>query len=102
MKKLLLIVLLMFSTTALADHVTDEICTEMTVRYTIFLTLAADANTREEYQSALYKILLNGNADKQTKDILVQLIDLAWVNRKKDFNDSAMTFYRICTSGKSV
>jgi hypothetical protein len=80
----------------------DALCTEITVRYTAFSILAVQAKNRDEYQSYMYKLLLNGDADKDTKELLLKLVDVAWQNRGKDVVKTSMEFYTACAKGEDV
>jgi hypothetical protein len=101
MKKLLLIALLLFSTASLADENKNKytLCAEVTIRFTLFLESASTYKTEQEYKAFWYKVLVKGDADKDSQRILSQLIDLAWINRGKDITDIAMQFYQGCASG---
>ena len=97
MKKMLCAAaLLMFTTTALAAN--PEACTEITVRFTAFTMLARSASTKQEYDGVLYKMLLEGDADKDNQRLIAKLIELGWTARKEDVNTTAMTLYRACMS----
>jgi hypothetical protein len=102
MKKLLLSTMLLISAPAIANSDRDRFCAELTVRYTIFHSLALQYTSKKDYENLMYKSLLNGNADESTKKLLLKLIDLAWINKEQDMNDSSMNLYRACTSGQDT
>ena len=96
MKKMLCAVaLLMFTLPAMATPSPDT-CTEITVRFTAFTMIARQASSKQQYDSALYKMLLEGNADKANQQILIKLIELGWNARTKDINETAMGLYHAC------
>ena len=98
MKKMLCAAaLLMFTTTALAVP-SPETCTEITVRFTAFTMVARRASSKQEYDSVLYKMLIEGNADKANQQILIKLIELGWTARERDVNEAAMTLYHACVA----
>ena len=97
MKKMLCAAaLLMFTTTALAAN--PEACTEITVRFTAFTMIARRASSKQEYDSVLYKMLIEGNADKANQQLLIRLIELGWTARERDVNEAAMTLYHACAA----
>jgi len=101
MKKILMTLALFLSTSAWAGQ-KETFCTEMTVRYTAFSMLALSTPNKQNYESFLYKSILEGNADKSSQEILLKLIDFAWENRGKDINHTAMTFWHACVEGQST
>ena len=95
MKKMLCAAaLLMFTTTALAAN--PETCTEITVRFTAFTMIARRASNKQEYDGVLYKLLLEGNADRDNQRLIAKLIELGWTARNEDVNTAAMTLYHAC------
>jgi hypothetical protein len=82
----------------------QEYCTNLTVRYTMFHMSALVADNEDMYKQQLYSILLKNKLDKDSNELLKNLIDLAWLNasHKKDTLDSAMMFYHFCMNEKSV
>ena len=94
MKNILIVITLLFSSTALAitSSERDDLCASLAVRYTIFSTFATKIKTKEEYESFLYKLVIESDADKSTQTILISLIDSAWKFRNEPIVDTATKF----------
>lgn len=94
MKKILFITLLAFSTPTMAAN--ERLCAELSIRLTMFSMLARMTNSKEEYDSTLYKKLIEGDATKESQQILKSLIDLAWSARGQDVSKVSMDLYDQC------
>lgn len=100
MKKILFVALLAFSTPSLAAN--ERLCAELSVRFTMFAMLARMTESHDEYTSALYKKLLEGDASKDSQQILKSLIDLGWESKKADITKVSMELYDRCAGPKGT
>lgn len=97
------VVLITASMPTMASGVlSSRICTDLSVRLTVFSMVANIATTKEQYESFLYKKLMEGNAGKDEQKILSSLIDLAWSARGQDTIKLSMEFYDRCTAGETA
>lgn len=92
--------LLMFSVPTLAAS--ERMCAEISIRFTVFGMLARMTDSQEEYNSILYKKLLEGNASKESQQVLKSLIDLGWTSKKADVGTVALDLYDRCVGGTST
>lgn len=104
MKKILpAITLLVFSLPAIsANDERNTVCTDIAVRFTAFSMIARIADTKEQYEGKMYKMLLEGNADKDNQQFLLKLIEMAWNTRTTDVRTAAMTVYKACIGTEST
>ena len=100
MKKILFVALLAFSSPTLAAN--ERVCAEISIRFSMFAMLARVANTHDEYTSALYKKLIEGDATKESQQILKSLIDLGWESRNMDIGAVALNLYDRCVGPKGT
>ena len=100
MKKILVVALLAFSSPSFAAS--ERMCAEISIRFTIFGMLARMTDSQEEYTSALYKKLLEGDASKESQQVLKSLIDLGWTSKKADVGTIALDLYDRCVGGTAT
>jgi hypothetical protein len=96
----LFLALLAFSSPSLAKN--ERMCAEISVRFTMFAMLARMTESHDEYTSALYKKLLEGDASKEAQQILKSLIDLGWESKKADITKVSMDIYDRCAGPKET
>ena len=90
----------MFSAPSFA--VSERVCAEISIRFTVFGMLARMTESQEEYNSALYKKLLEGDASKESQQVLKSLIDLGWTSKKAELSTVALDLYDRCVGGTST
>ena len=104
MKSFIFATILIFtSASACASGVlSNRLCTDLSVRLTVFSMIANMSNSKEQYESFLYKKLTTGTAGKEEQQVLSSMIELAWAARGQDAIHLSMEFYDRCTAGEST
>lgn len=75
-----------------------RLCADLSMRLVAFNMVANFASSQEQYDSYMYKKLVEGGADRSTQELVVKLIKLAWTNKGKDSHALGMKFYDMCTN----
>lgn len=102
MRKLLFVLLFCLPLTVAAqEYFTDRVdretsCTIITVRFASYLTLAQVIQKESDFKTLMYNQIKDFDVDRDTKMLLTQLVDLAWLERDKDLDLTALAFYKTC------
>jgi hypothetical protein len=77
-------------------------CQDLSTRYTIFHTIAGEAKDENEYRNYLYTIMLKLDTTKETRDLLITLIDVAWRLRDEQVIGTSRLVFRACMKDEEM
>lgn len=73
-----------------------RLCADLSMRLVAFNMVANFADSQEQYDSYMYKKLLESSASKPVQELLLKMIKLAWSNKGKDAHALGVRFYDTC------